>query len=177
MAIEHTLELTFPTDLVTGNLLWQMGQAHDVVYNFDKANVSHREGHVVLSLWGSREAVEDAEAFFRKNGVGVNVLKSDPHEGDVPPRPKKAFGSQDEPRVGRKLWVTWQLEHYRAPILWEMAHRFDVAFDLRQSSTGETVGIMALMLEGPESQVDQAVAFLEQTGAEVEPIEKSIVEG
>jgi hypothetical protein len=171
------LELTFPTELVGGTLLWQMGQAHDVVYNFDQANVSQRRGRVILSLWGTREVVEEAEAFFRKHGVGVTVLKSVPHEGKIPARPRKEFGSPEAPRVQRKIWITWQLEHYRRPIIWEMAHHYDVSFDLRQSSTGETVGIMAMMLEGPESQVDKAIAFIRATGAEVEPIEKSIVEG
>ena len=52
-----------------------------------------------------------------------------------------------------------------------MAGKYDVTFDIRQSSAGESVSIMAVLLSGPKSHVEGAIEFLRSKGAEVEPIE------
>ena len=53
----------------------------------------------------------------------------------------------------------------------------DVSFDIRQASVQNEIGIMAVLLSGPESQVNAAMEFLRSKGVTVEPIEKSVVEG
>lgn len=177
MAIQHQLELTFPAKKVTEPILCRMGRTFPIVYSIDRANVSHHQGHFHLTLLGDEAQVKAAEAFLREQGVQVNVLGSGPFTGELPPTPKQEKGRPGEPVVARKLWLTFVGRTLNRPMIWEMASRYDVTFDVRQSSTGEVVEIMALLLEGPESQVNAAMRFLESKGVEVEPIEKSVIEG
>ena len=59
-----------------------------------------------------------------------------------------------------------------------MSHKFpDVVFDIRQASVQNEIGIMAVLLSGKEDQVNAAMAFLRSKGVNVEPIEKSVIEG
>lgn len=177
MAIQDDLELTFPAGRVTEPIICRMGREFDVIFNIVRANVSRRQGHFHFVLIGEEPAVKAAEEFLREQGVEAKVLRSGPYEGALPERPARQAATPGEPRGSRKLWVTFVNELRREPITWEMACRYDVTFDVRQSSTGDTVSIMAILLEGPESQVEGAIGFLRDRGAEVEPIEKSVIEG
>jgi hypothetical protein len=59
-----------------------------------------------------------------------------------------------------------------------MSRKFpDVTFDIRQASVQNEIGIMAVLLIGPEAQVKAAIEFVRSKGVTVEPIEKSVVEG
>ena len=59
-----------------------------------------------------------------------------------------------------------------------MSRKFpDVTFDIRQASVQHEIGIMAVLLSGPEQDVRGAIQFLRSKGVTVEPIEKSVVEG
>ena len=177
MAIERKLELTFPAEKVTKPILSEMARKHPVVFWIDQANVSQRQGHFHFTLAGGDSDVDAAEAFLRERGVGVNALSSGPFQRVMPDWPKREAVSADEPIVSRKLWLTFVGDVRNAPTIWEMNSRFDVTFDVRQSSTSDRVEIMAILLAGPRGQVDGAMAFLESKGVEVEPIEKSVVEG
>ena len=44
MAVEHDIELTFPTQTVTKPLLCEMARQTDVVFNIISANVSQHRG-------------------------------------------------------------------------------------------------------------------------------------
>ena len=78
--------------------------------------------------------------------------------------------------IERKLWLTIGIGAIDRPVLWEMSRRFDVVFDVRQSSIGRDVGIVGLLLRGPLDEVDGACDFLAELGIEIEPIEKSVIE-
>ncbi|GIW75209.1 MAG: hypothetical protein KatS3mg104_0272 [Phycisphaerae bacterium] len=82
-------------------------------------------------------------------------------------------------KVSRKYWITFPTRReVERPIIWEMSRAFpDVVFDIRQASVQHEIGIMAVLLEGQISQVEGAVEFLRQSGVQVDPIEKSVVEG
>lgn len=82
-------------------------------------------------------------------------------------------------KVSRKYWITFPTRReVERPIIWEMCRAFpDVIFDIRQASVQHEIGIMAILLEGEIAQVDGAVAFLQKSGVQVDPIEKSVVEG
>ena len=79
----------------------------------------------------------------------------------------------------RRCWFTFgsrvQVEQ---PIIWQMSRKFpEVMFDIRQASVQHEIGIMAVLLSGPEADVKAAIEFVRSTGVTVEPIEKSVVEG
>jgi L-aspartate semialdehyde sulfurtransferase ferredoxin len=64
------------------------------------------------------------------------------------------------------------------PIIWQMCHQIpQVVFDIRQASVQNEIGIMAVLLTGPEADVNKAIEFVRSKGVTVEPIEKSVVEG
>ena len=72
------VRLTFPPDLVTQPVIFNMGKEFNVVTNIRRANVTRDRGWVVLEISGSDEEVERAVEWARAQGVRV-----DPVEGDV----------------------------------------------------------------------------------------------
>lgn len=83
------------------------------------------------------------------------------------------------PDYSRKFWFTFPTRtQVEKPIIWQMSRKFpDVVFDIRQASVQHEIGIMAVLLSGPEADVKSAVEFLRGQGLTIEPIEKSVVEG
>ena len=83
------------------------------------------------------------------------------------------------PDYSRKYWFTFPTRtQVEKPIIWQMSRMFpEVVFDIRQASVQHEIGIMAVLLSGPEADVKSAVEFLRGQGLTVEPIEKSVVEG
>ncbi len=83
------------------------------------------------------------------------------------------------PDYSRKYWFTFPTRtQVEKPIIWQMSRKFpEVVFDIRQASVQHEIGIMAVLLSGPEADVKSAVEFLRSQGLTVEPIEKSVVEG
>jgi L-aspartate semialdehyde sulfurtransferase ferredoxin len=79
----------------------------------------------------------------------------------------------------KRVWLTFPTRsEVERPIIWQMSRQFpDVSFDIRQASVQHEIGIMAVLLTGPETNVKAAIQFLRSKGVTVEPIEKSVVEG
>jgi ABC-type methionine transport system ATPase subunit len=80
---------------------------------------------------------------------------------------------------GKRCWITFPTRvQVEQPIIWQMSRKFpEVSFDIRQASVQHEIGIMAVLLCGKESEVNQAIEFLRSEGVQVDPIEKSVVEG
>ncbi len=79
----------------------------------------------------------------------------------------------------KRCWFTFptraQLEQ---PVNCQMSRTFpNVMFDIRQATVQHEMGIMAVLLSGPEADVKAAMEFVRGKGVTVEPIEKSVVEG
>lgn len=85
----------------------------------------------------------------------------------------------DSKPFSRRCWFTFPTRtQVEQPIIWAMSRKFpDVSFDIRQASVQNEIGIMAVLLEGQEAEVNGAIEFLRSKGVTVEPIEKSVVEG
>jgi hypothetical protein len=79
----------------------------------------------------------------------------------------------------KRCWLTFPTRtQVERPIIWQMSQKFPkVMFDIRQASVQHEIGIMAVLFEGNEEEVDGAIGFLRGCGVTVEPIEKSVVEG
>lgn len=82
-------------------------------------------------------------------------------------------------KTSRKFWITFpSKKEVERPIIWEMSRAYpEVVFDIRQASVQHEIGIMAMLLEGDAEHVKSAVKFLRDAGVQVDPIEKSVVEG
>lgn len=79
----------------------------------------------------------------------------------------------------RRCWLTFPSRtQVEQPIIWQMSRKFpDVMFDIRQASVQNEIGIMAVLFTGKQEEVVAAMEFLRSKGVNVEPIEKSVIEG
>ena len=79
----------------------------------------------------------------------------------------------------KRCWFTFPTRlQVEQPIIWQMSRKFpDVSFDIRQASVQNEIGIMAVLLTGTEQDVNAAIAFCRAAGVQVDPIEKSVIEG
>ena len=72
------VKFTFPPDLVTQPVIFNMGKEFNVVTNIRRANVTRDRGWVILEISGGDDEIERAVDWAR--GLGVRI---DPLEGDV----------------------------------------------------------------------------------------------
>ncbi len=79
--------------------------------------------------------------------------------------------------VKRKVYLTFPEKQVTEAIICDMYDQFKVKFNIRSASVNETVGLMAVELEGPDEKVTQAMKFFQSRGLKVEPIEMSVIEG
>jgi ABC-type methionine transport system ATPase subunit len=84
-----------------------------------------------------------------------------------------------EGAYSKRCWFTFPTRsQVEQPIIWQMSQKFPgVIFDIRQASVQNEIGIMAVLLTGNEADVKKAIEFMRAKGVNVEPIEKSVVEG
>ena len=82
-------------------------------------------------------------------------------------------------KTSKRYWLTFPgSTEVEQPIIWQMSRKYpDVAFDIRQASVKDAIGIMAVLLSGDEKEIESAIEFVRSKGITVEPIEKSVVEG
>ena len=63
------------------------------------------------------------------------------------------------------------------PVVWELGKKFPVITNVRQCSVTEEVGLMSLSLEGEREEIKNSIAWLEELGVKVEPVEINTIEG
>ena len=63
------------------------------------------------------------------------------------------------------------------PVLWELAKTFPVVTNIRQASVTEEIGLVSLELDGEREDIKKAIAWLEEQGIKVEPVEINTIEG
>jgi ABC-type methionine transport system ATPase subunit len=76
----------------------------------------------------------------------------------------------------RRFWLSYPVKLVKRPVIWEMAHKFPVVFNVRQASVSEEIGILCLELEGKRSDLKAVIAWLEKVGVKVEPVEINVIE-
>lgn len=75
----------------------------------------------------------------------------------------------------RKVMLKYPEHLIQEPVLFKMVRQFDVMPNIRRARITDTVGEIALELEGSPENLDLGVKFLEEQGVEVEPIEGDVV--
>jgi ABC-type methionine transport system ATPase subunit len=79
-------------------------------------------------------------------------------------------------RVRAKVYLTYPTALIKEPLIYEIGQRFDVVTNIRGANVSDTMGLVALELDGLQEEVDRAVAWLRDQGVQVEPIEKNVIE-
>ena len=77
----------------------------------------------------------------------------------------------------QRFLLTFEGDSSRRPLICEMSKKFDVIFNIRNSSVTPTIGIIALELDGDREVIKKAVAWFEANGVQVEPVEINTIEG
>jgi ABC-type methionine transport system ATPase subunit len=76
-----------------------------------------------------------------------------------------------------RLWLMVPTKLITRPILWELSKKFEVIPNLRQASVTDDIGIVSVALEGEREEIKKAIAWLEELGVKVEPVEINTIEG
>ena len=63
------------------------------------------------------------------------------------------------------------------PVIYDLGKKFEIITNVRQASVTPEVGIVSLELEGKRSEIKKAIAWLEELGIKVEPVEINTIEG
>jgi ABC-type methionine transport system ATPase subunit len=70
-----------------------------------------------------------------------------------------------------RLWLMFPSRLITRPVLWELAKEFPVVTNVRQASVNDEVGVVSLELDGEREEIKKAIAWLEELGIKVEPVE------
>jgi len=77
----------------------------------------------------------------------------------------------------QRLWLTFDEQSSRQPLIYQMSRKFEVVFNIRNASVTAAIGIIALEVEGEREEIKKAVAWFEANGVQVEPVEINTIEG
>jgi L-aspartate semialdehyde sulfurtransferase ferredoxin len=77
----------------------------------------------------------------------------------------------------QRLWLMFPTKLVTRPILWELGKKFEVVTNLRQASVTDEIGLVSLSIEGEREEIKKSIAWLEELGVKVEPVEINTIEG
>lgn len=63
------------------------------------------------------------------------------------------------------------------PVVYELGQKFKVITNIRQASVTDEIGLVSVELGGEREEVKSAIAWLEELGIKVEPVEINTIEG
>jgi ABC-type methionine transport system ATPase subunit len=75
----------------------------------------------------------------------------------------------------RKVMLKYPENLIQEPVLFRMVRQFDVMPNIRRARVTDTVGEIALELEGSAENLEQGIQFLKDEGVLVEPLEGDVV--
>ena len=75
------VRFTFPEDLITEPIIWQIGHEFQIVTNIRMADVDERLGWVILELIGEEDEIERGIEWAQRKGVRVDPITGDVVEG------------------------------------------------------------------------------------------------
>ena len=78
---KQRVKFTFPRDLVTQPIIYQLARQFEVVTNIRRADVRENMGWVVLELEGPDEEIERGVSWVSSQGVRVDPVSGDVVEG------------------------------------------------------------------------------------------------
>ena len=76
-----------------------------------------------------------------------------------------------------RLFVSFPEELVDRPMIYEVVKRFDVVPNIRRANVESHSGWVILELEGADSARKDAIAYLEELGCTVNPMEGDVVAG
>jgi len=79
--------------------------------------------------------------------------------------------------VKRKVYLTFPTDKVTDAIICDMYDNYKVRFNIRSASVNDSVGLIALELEGEDQKINEAIEYFRSRGLTVEPIEMNVIAG
>ncbi|HYU19337.1 MAG TPA: NIL domain-containing protein [Chloroflexota bacterium] len=74
---KQRMKFTFPPDLVTQPVIYNMGKEFHVVTNIRRANVTRDRGWMILEISGNEGEIERAVQWAKDQGVRVDSIEGE----------------------------------------------------------------------------------------------------
>lgn len=78
---KQRVKFTFPPNLVTQSIIYQLGHNYKIVTNIRRADVRQNMGWVILELEGEEDEIEKGIDWVSEIGVRVDPVSGDVIEG------------------------------------------------------------------------------------------------
>ena len=78
--------------------------------------------------------------------------------------------------VKERIYLTYPPPLIKEPLIYLLGKQFALRTNLRGANISETMGLVALEVEGTRREIDRGIAWLRERGVTVEPIEKNVIE-
>ena len=75
----------------------------------------------------------------------------------------------------RKVMLRYPESLIQEPVLFRMVRQFDVLPNIRRARVTDTIGEIALELEGTPENLERGIRYLQEQGVEVEPLEGDVL--
>jgi L-aspartate semialdehyde sulfurtransferase ferredoxin len=92
------------------------------------------------------------------------------------PKRMRPTRKMSAPRAREKIYLTYPVHLIKEPIIYELGTQFALKTNIRGANVSDTMGLVALELEGNRREIDRGIAWLRARGVTVEPIEKNVIE-
>lgn len=79
--------------------------------------------------------------------------------------------------ANKKVMLTFPTELVREPIIYKLGKNFNLVTNIRRADVTEDRGWVLLELEGSQSDIVKALAWISSKGIRVDPISGDVVEG
>jgi hypothetical protein len=76
-----------------------------------------------------------------------------------------------------RLWLMYPARLITRPVIYELGKKFAVVTNIRQASVTDEIAVVSLELDGDREEIKNAIAWLEEIGIKVEPVEINTIEG
>ena len=97
----------------------------------------------------------------------------------TPPKrlsPKGAGSKTGAAAIREKIYLTYPVQLIKEPVIYELGMQFALRTNIRGANVSDTMGLVALEVEGTRDEIDRGIAWLRARGVTVEPIEKNVIE-
>jgi hypothetical protein len=78
---DQRVKFTFPQELITLPVIYELGKQFNIVTNIRRADVTEDRGWVILQLEGELEEIERGLEWVASKGVRVDPVQGDMVEG------------------------------------------------------------------------------------------------
>jgi L-aspartate semialdehyde sulfurtransferase ferredoxin len=80
------------------------------------------------------------------------------------------------PTVRERIYLTYPPHLIKEPLIYLLGRQFALRTNIRGANISDTMGLVALEVEGTRRDIDRGIAWLRDRGVTVEPIEKNVIE-